>query len=646
MELNTVKDACLNGKRVLIRVDFNVPVKDGKVTDNTRIKAALPTLDYILNHGASLVVMSHYGRPKGQKNPDFSMAPIRDEFEKLLGRKVTLAPDVIGPEVDKLVKNLKPGEVLLLENVRFYKEEEANDPEFAKKLAGYGDLYVNDAFGTAHRAHASTEGVSHYLPSYCGFLIEKEVKFMAPLLENPEHPFVAIIGGSKVSSKISVLKSLIKTCDTIIIGGGMAYTFLKVLGHSVGKSLVEEDFFSTATDFLNTAKEKGVKVILPVDHVCAESFSEDAKPVYVDGVDIPDNLMGLDIGEKTVKLIVDSLKDAKSVVWNGPMGVFEFNQFAKGTESVAKALADSSATTVVGGGDSVAAINKFGLASKISHVSTGGGASLEFLEGKELPGIKALEKKTIRRKYIAGNWKMNILPHKAGEFAKELSKAYVDNACDCRFMIACPFVDLPFVVEAVKNTDVIVAAENMADHTEGAYTGEVSPLMLKDLGVNTVLLGHSERRQYYGETNEIINKKVLLALKEGMDVVLCVGETLLEREGGKLEKVLSDQLSIGLKGVDPSLMSKVTIAYEPVWAIGTGKTATPEDADSAHLFIRNTILSLFSKDIAEKQIIQYGGSVKAENVKALMAKENIDGALVGGASLSVEKFLPIMAYNK
>ena len=392
MQLNTIKEADLKGKRVLIRVDFNVPLKNGVVTDNTRIKAALPTVQYILEQGASLVVMSHFGRPKGQKNPDFSMAPIAKEFEKLLGRPVKLAPDVIGPEVEAEVKALKPGEVLLLENVRFYKEEEANDPEFAKTLASYGDIYCNDAFGTAHRAHASTEGVSHYLPSYAGFLIEKEVKFMAPLLENPEKPFVAIIGGSKVSSKITVLESLVKTCDTIVIGGGMAYTFLSVLGNKIGKSLFEPDYVDTAKAFLEKAKEKGVKVILPVDNVCAKEFSENAEPILVDSDNISDDLMGMDIGPKTVALITDALKDAKSVVWNGPMGVFEFDAFAKGTEAVAKALAASNATTVVGGGDSVAAINKFGFASKISHVSTGGGASLEFLEGKTLPGIKALEK--------------------------------------------------------------------------------------------------------------------------------------------------------------------------------------------------------------------------------------------------------------
>ncbi len=645
MVLNTVKEADLKGKRVLCRVDFNVPVKNGVVTDDTRIKAALPTLEYILSQGASLVVMSHYGRPKGQKNPDFSMAPIAKVFEKELGRKVTLAPDVIGAEVDKLVSSLKSGDVLLLENVRWYKEEEANDPEFAKKLASYGDLYVNDAFGTAHRAHASTEGVAHYLPSYAGLLIEKEVKFMAPLLENPEHPFVAIIGGSKVSSKISVLSSLVKTCDTIVIGGGMAYTFLKVMGHEVGKSLVEDDYVETAKDFLKKAEEKGVKVILPVDHVCAENFDENAEPVYVDSVDIPSNLMGLDIGKKTVQNIVEALKGAKNVVWNGPMGVFEFAQFAKGTEAVAKALADSDAVSVVGGGDSVAAINKFGLSDKISHVSTGGGASLEFLEGKTLPGIAALEKKT-RKIYIAGNWKMNILPHEAVKYGRALKEAYLEHGCDCKIMVAAPFVDLPLLAEELKDSPVIVAAENMADHTSGAYTGEVSPLMLKDIGVNTVILGHSERRQYYGESDELINRKVLLALENDMDVVLCVGETLEEREGGKLEEVLSRQLSVGLKGVSSDKMKSITVAYEPVWAIGTGKTATPEDADSAHLFIRQTVGHLFSKDIAENLIIQYGGSVKAENVKALMAKENIDGALVGGASLSLDKFLPIMAYNK
>ncbi|HPE92579.1 MAG: phosphoglycerate kinase [Sphaerochaeta sp.] len=392
MILNTIRECDFSNKKALVRVDFNVPLKDGVVTDDTRIQAALPTINYLLEHGASVVVMSHFGRPKGKKNPEFSMAPIAKRFSELLGRPVILAKDVIGSEVAAQVAELKKGDVLLLENVRFYAEEEANDPEFAKSLAAFGDVYVNDAFGTAHRAHASTEGVAHYLPSYAGFLIEKEVKFMAPLLENPDKPFVAIIGGSKVSSKISVLESLVRTCNTIVIGGGMAYTFLAVQGHSIGKSLVEEEYKDTAASFLAKAKQRGVQVILPVDHLCGAEFKEDTAVVQVDSADIPENLIGMDIGPKTVKLIVEAVNKAKSVVWNGPMGVFEFDSFANGTLTVAKALAQSSATTVVGGGDSVAAINKFNLADKISHVSTGGGASLEFLEGQVLPGIKALEK--------------------------------------------------------------------------------------------------------------------------------------------------------------------------------------------------------------------------------------------------------------
>ena len=393
MVLNTIRDADLTGKRVLIRVDFNVPLKEGVVKDDTRIRAALPTIEYILSQkGASLVVMSHFGRPKGKKNPEFSMAPIGKRFAELLGKPVKVAPDVIGPEVEKEVKALKAGEVLLLENVRFYPDEEANSPDYAKALASYGDVYVNDAFGTAHRAHASTEGVAHFLPSYAGFLIEKEVKFMAPLLENPEHPFVAIIGGAKVSSKIGVLQSLLRTCDTMVIGGGMAYTFLTVQGHKVGKSLVESDYLDTAFDFLKAAAEKKVNVILPVDHIAAEAFEENAAPVAVDGIDIPDNLMGMDVGPKTIALIKDAVSKAKSVVWNGPLGVFEFDSFAKGTLDIAKAVADCKGTTVVGGGDSVAAVNKFGLADKLSHVSTGGGASLEFLQGLPLPGIVALQK--------------------------------------------------------------------------------------------------------------------------------------------------------------------------------------------------------------------------------------------------------------
>ena len=392
MALKTVKDVDLRNKRVLMRADFNVPLKGEQITDDTRIQAALPTMEHILEQeGARLILMSHLGRPKGKKDPSFSLAPVAKRLSELLGKEVLMADDCVGEEVEKQAKELPPGGVMLLENVRFHGEEKDNDPEFAKKLAAIGDVYVNDAFGSAHRAHASTEGVAHILPACAGFLIEKEVNFFTPVLENPEQPMVAVIGGAKVSTKIAVLESLLPNCKTLIIGGGMAYTFLKAQGHEIGNSLLEEEYIDTAKDLLSKAKEKGVEILLPQDHLVAAEFDENAKPEPVDGVDIPAGKIGMDVGPKTLELCKERIKNAKTVVWNGPMGVFEFDNFAIGTRVVAEVIANSQAMTVVGGGDSVAAANKFEVASKMSHVSTGGGASLEFLEGKKLPGIVALE---------------------------------------------------------------------------------------------------------------------------------------------------------------------------------------------------------------------------------------------------------------
>ncbi len=393
MTIRTVEELSVAGKKCLVRVDFNVPLKDGSVTDDTRIKAALPTLKYILDQpGTTLVLMSHLGRPKGAVRKEFSLKQVQPRLEELLGHKVTMAPDCIGPEVARIIAASHPGDVILLENVRFHSEETLNDAAFAKQLASNGDVYINDAFGTAHRAHASTEGVTHFLPSAAGFLIEKEVKFFEPLVTNPVKPFVAIVGGAKVSSKIGVLESLLNRCSSLIIAGGMAYTFLKVLGHSIGNSLFEEDFVETARDVLDRAQEKGVEILLPLDHVCAETFSPDAPPVVVHSVDIPEGLTGMDIGPKTVESFGNVIRTAQSLVWNGPMGVFEFETFSKGTVAIAEKVAECSGTTVVGGGDSVAAVNKFGFSERINHVSTGGGASLEYLEGKVLPGIAALKK--------------------------------------------------------------------------------------------------------------------------------------------------------------------------------------------------------------------------------------------------------------
>lgn len=393
MSVKTVKDIDLRNKRIIMRADFNVPLKEGNITDDTRIRAALPTIQYILEQeGSSLILMSHLGRPKGKADPAFSLKPVADRLSELLGVKVLMAPDCIGPEVENMAK-LEAGSVMLLENVRFYSEETENDAGFAEKLASLGDIYVNDAFGTAHRAHASTEGIAKYLPAVAGFLIEKEVAFFEPLITDPKQPFVAIIGGAKVSSKIGVLESLLPKCSTLVIGGGMAYTFLRVQNHSVGNSLVEEEYLDTARKLLLDAESQGKEVILPVDHLAGDEFSEKTQAEYVDSVDIPEGKIAMDVGEKTLALIRERISDAASIVWNGPLGVFEFDEFAKGTMETARYVAESAGTTVVGGGDSVAAVNKFNLADKIDHVSTGGGASLEFLEGKTLPGIAALQSK-------------------------------------------------------------------------------------------------------------------------------------------------------------------------------------------------------------------------------------------------------------
>ena len=391
MNKKTVKDIDLKDKKVLVRCDFNVPMdKNRNITDNRRIVAALPTIKYLLEQNCKVVLCSHLGRPKGEFKPEFSLKPVAKELSKLLGQEVIMAEDVIGEDAKNKAENLKNGEVLLLENVRFHREETDNDPEFAKKLASFGEIFVNDAFGTAHRAHASTEGVTKYLPAVSGFLIEKELKFLGEALENPGRPFVAILGGSKVSDKIGVIENLLEKVDTLIIGGGMAYTFFKAQGYSVGDSLCEEDKCNLALEIMEKAKQKKVKFLLPIDNKVGKEFKPDTESKTVKSTEIPDGWEGLDIGEETIKLYKEELQNAKTIVWNGPLGVFEFDQFAVGTNEIAKALGDIDAIKIIGGGDSAAAVEKAGLAEKMTHISTGGGASLEFLEGKKLPGIEAL----------------------------------------------------------------------------------------------------------------------------------------------------------------------------------------------------------------------------------------------------------------
>ncbi|MBQ6043317.1 MAG: phosphoglycerate kinase [Clostridia bacterium] len=393
----SITDIDVAGKKVLVRCDFNVPVKDGVITDDNRIVGALPTIRYLVDHNARVILCSHLGRPKGTFNLKYTLAPVAEKLGEYLGKKVELASDVIGEDAHAKAASLKDGDVMLLENVRFHAEEEANDPEFSKALASLAEIYVNDAFGTAHRAHASTAGVADYLPAVCGFLIQKEIDVMGKALDDPDRPFVAILGGAKVADKLSVIENLLSKVDILIIGGGMAYTFLAAQGKKTGTSLLDESKIEYCADMLKKSEEKGVKLLLPVDTVVSPVFPEPIDgPVEVETVCsccIPDDKMGLDIGEKTRELFANAVKGAKTVVWNGPMGVFENPTLAKGTIAVAQALADSDAVTIVGGGDSAAAVQQLGFASKITHISTGGGASLEFLEGKQLPGITCLNDK-------------------------------------------------------------------------------------------------------------------------------------------------------------------------------------------------------------------------------------------------------------
>jgi len=668
--IKTVKTVDLKDQRVIMRVDFNVPMKDGVVQDDTRIVAAIPTIKYILAQGArTLTLMSHLGDPakdaekakakaeKDGKPFDYDkyikgkhrMAPVAAYLQKKLGKNVTVVfagEDGCKGKKD-FIDSQKPGTVIMLENTRFHKEETSKDPKeldkLAKALAEYGDIFVNDAFGTAHRDQASTASIAKFVPvSVAGLLMEKEVNYLEPIVTNPKKPLIAIIGGAKVSSKIAVLESLLKNSSALVIGGAMAYTFLKAQGKKIGKSMVEDDQIETANSILEAAKEAAVEIVLPVDHVGAEKFDAASKPVAVNNVNIPDNLIGMDVGPKTIALYKKVLATAKTIVWNGPVGVFEFDAFAKGTEEVAKLVAETTANgviTVVGGGDSVAAVNKFGLASKMSHVSTGGGASLELLEGKKLPGIEVTR---VRDCYIAGNWKMHMTRSESAALAKALVKALKGGKH--KYMVAPSFTAIHAVGEVIAGSNMLLGAQNCAAEEEGAHTGEVSVLQLKDLGVKVIILGHSERRHTYKEDDDLINRKVKLALKHGFEVILCVGETLEEREKGKLITVIKRQTEKGLVDVSEADISRVTIAYEPVWAIGTGKTATPENAQAAHKFIRGVIAKLYGELAAKQIVIQYGGSVKPENAAQLMAMEDIDGALVGGASLKAETFAPIAKF--
>lgn len=638
MDKKTVRDLDVAGKKVLVRVDFNVPLNDkGEITDDTRITASLPTIQYLLEQKAAVILMAHLGRPKGQVKPELSLAPVAKHFGKLLGKKILFAPDCVGEAAQAAASKLKPGHILLLENLRFHKEEEKNDMEFAEKLASLADLYVNDGFGVSHRAHASVEGVTHFLPAAAGFLLEKEIQYVGQAVTNPLHPFVAIIGGAKVSDKIGVISNLLDKVDTLLIGGGMANTFLAAQGYKMGKSLVEEDKLDLAKELLAKAKKNKVNMLLPTDLVMAAAFAPDAEHVTEKVKNLNQAYMALDIGAETSKAYAEALADAKMIVWNGPMGVFEMDAFCKGTEAVAKAVAKSRATSIVGGGDSVAAIEKLGLAKRITHISTGGGASLEYLEGKVLPGVAALD--DLRRKMIAGNWKMHKTVSEAVELAEDI--VMETNGTLNEVVIFPPFTALETVADAIDGKHVGYGAQDLHWEDKGAFTGAVSGAMIADICAEYVLVGHSERRTIFGENEKIVASKIIAAYRNGLKPMLCVGENLAEREAGKTARKINMQLKSALRVISAEDAENLVVAYEPIWAIGSGKAATPEDALEVCTLIREKIGKIFTPDIARKVRILYGGSVNEKNA-ASFNLSGIDGVLVGGASLNADTFAAIV----
>ena len=638
MDKKTVRDLDVAGKKVLVRVDFNVPLNDkGEITDDTRITASLPTIQYLLEQKAAVILMAHLGRPKGQVKPELSLAPVAKHLGKLLGKKILFAPDCVGEAAQAAASKLKPGHILLLENLRFHKEEEKNDMEFAEKLASLADLYVNDGFGVSHRAHASVEGVTHFLPAAAGFLLEKEIQYVGQAVTNPLHPFVAIIGGAKVSDKIGVISNLLDKVDTLLIGGGMANTFLAAQGYKMGKSLVEEDKLDLAKELLAKAKKNKVNMLLPTDLVMAAAFAPDAEHVTEKVKNLNQAYMALDIGAETSKAYAEALADAKMIVWNGPMGVFEMDAFCKGTEAVAKAVAKSRATSIVGGGDSVAAIEKLGLAKRITHISTGGGASLEYLEGKVLPGVAALD--DLRRKMIAGNWKMHKTVSEAVALAEDI--VMETNGTLNEVVIFPPFTALETVADAIDGKHVGYGAQDLHWEDKGAFTGAVSGAMIADICAEYVLVGHSERRTIFGENEKIVASKIIAAYRNGLKPMLCVGENLAEREAGKTARKINMQLKSALRVISAEDAENLVVAYEPFWAIGSGKAATPEDALEVCTLIREKIGKIFTPDIARKVRILYGGSVNEKNA-ASFNLSGIDGVLVGGASLKADTFAAIV----
>lgn len=565
-----------------------------------------------------------------------SLKPCAEYLSQVMKKEVKFAPDCIGPEATEAARELQPGEILMLENLRFHPEEEKNDMAFAASLASLADIYVNNGFGVSHRAHASVEGVAHYLPAVSGFLLEKEIKYLGNAVDHPVRPFAAIVGGAKVADKIGVIRSLIEKADIILIGGGMANTFLAAQGYDLGKSLVEKESIDVAKELIALAKEKNKKMLLPIDLEMAASFSADSEHASQTLDQLNPEWMALDIGPKTAQLYADTLKNCKTIVWNGPMGVFEMAPFAAGTRRVAEAMADNEGITIVGGGDSAAAVKHMGLDSRMKHVSTGGGASLEYLEGKVLPGVAALD--DLRDPMVAGNWKCNKTVEEAMELAHTLM--HTTEQANCEIVLFPPFTALESVAATVEGSHLGYGSQDLFYKDQGAFTGAVSGPMIAEIGSEYSIVGHSERRTYFGDTDAIVVKKVQACYRNGLDPVLCVGENEEERTEGRTESTILSQLLPVLAVLTDDEARRLVVAYEPLWAIGTGKTASVEDALAVSAIIRRAVEERFNHETSRRVRVLYGGSVTAENAHAFH-QPGIDGVLVGGASLSAESFAAI-----
>jgi len=633
MSIRSFRDADLSGQRALVRVDFNVPLDGSEIRDDTRIQAALPTIRSLVEGGAAVILLSHLGRPKGKVDAAYSLAPVAHRLSSLLGRDVAFAEDVVGESARRHVEQLESGGVLLLENLRFEPGEEANDPEFVDLLAGLGDVYINDAFGAAHRAHASTAGVPHKLPAYAGDLMLKEIDALRSLIGRPRKGFVAIIGGAKVSDKIGVLERLVERVETLIIGGGMANTFLLESGRSVGTSLTDPDAVSSAAQIADAAGRHETSLLLPIDAVVATSMTNTrTEVVAID--EMPPRSAIYDIGPKSTQIFTDVINRSLTVFWNGPMGVFEQEQFANGTMAIAHAIANSTAFSVVGGGDSVAAIEQAGVAEQISHVSTGGGATGIHRRTRVAwhRGAGAAIVNQVRT--VIGNWKMNSTLIEARALATRVATI---SPSSVSVAVAPPFPWIASVRDILQGSAVRVGAQTCSAVPNGAHTGEVSVAMLSEL-CTFVLVGHSERRATYGETDQIVRAKLEAVLSGGLTAVLCVGETLADRAGGHQEAIVTRQLRESLRSVRAGQSARVVIAYEPVWAIGTGRSATAEDANDMAKLIRIACRGL---GLGEIQVL-YGGSVNAGNASSLIAGSEVGGFLVGGASLNADDFQTIV----